>query len=144
MKLLQSLISLFLLTGLLGVPELTAGVALRGEQALQSAAADQTAEAQHEVLLREEVKKAQTRVTKLLVGMAGRTISPTDKLQVDNAMAALQVKEALMENFLGTPSMKSPTIRGKLMTLMKKDSITTTDLSELKGLAAKERNLAGR
>lgn len=144
MSLIQILMLLLSSIVLLGVPDLKAGVALRGEQALELSSPDISVEARYEALLREEIKKAQTRVTKLLAGMSGRTISPADKLQVDNAMAVLQLKEKLMRNFIGTPSMKSPTIRGRLMMLMKKDFIAAPDLTELKGLVAQERNLAGR
>ena len=141
MNLFQSLISLFLLTGLFGVSELTAGGALRGEQTFALPSSDSSVETRYEALLREEVKRAQTRVTQLLAGMVGRAISPADKLKVDNAMDAMQVKETLIQKFLGTPLMKSPTIRSQLMTLMKKDFITTADLSALKGLVAEERNI---
>lgn len=143
MSLIQILMVLLSSIVLLGVPDLKAEVALRGEQSLELSSPDISVEARYEALLWEEIKKAQSRVTKLLAGMAGRTISLADKLQVDHAMAVLQLKEKLMRNFIGTPSMKSPTIRGRLMMLMKKDVIAALDLTELKGLVAQERNLAG-
>jgi hypothetical protein len=56
-----------------------------------------------------------------------------------NAVEMLTVKKTLYANFVNTPSIQSPLVRQKLLSIFQKELITAGDLAELQALVNQER-----
>ena len=79
------------------------------------------------------VQTQENRVQELHNKMARQDIVQTsaDVAAYENAVLMLEIKRTLLGNFMGTPSLQSAGVRGKLLDIMNKDMITPSDLAEL-------------
>ncbi|CCB86608.1 putative uncharacterized protein [Parachlamydia acanthamoebae UV-7] len=70
-----------------------------------------------------------------------RTEAPmwATKVELEQAIIMLDVKKVLYANFKNTPAIQSPLVREKLLSLMRKDNITMSDLAELQSLTEREK-----
>lgn len=91
--------------------------------------------------LENAIAKEEQKVKALQDKASSRTQMPMwiDKLELEQAIIMLDVKRILYNNFKGTPSMDSPIIRDKLLSLLNQDNISEGDLAELQSLVNRER-----
>jgi len=91
--------------------------------------------------LENQISKEEKHVQELQVKATSRTQMPMwiDKLELEQAIIMLDVKKILYGNFRDTPSMQSPLVREKLLSLLSQDNITQGDLAELQSLANSEK-----
>lgn len=91
--------------------------------------------------LRQEVQKQQTLVNSIKSQIERKDVIYPGAInnEFENAYTMLNVKQTLFNNFVGTPSIKSPLVQQKLLEIFRKDLITPGDLSELDALAKQER-----
>ncbi|MBS4168275.1 hypothetical protein PARA125_000909 [Parachlamydia sp. AcF125] len=61
------------------------------------------------------------------------------KVELEQAIITLDVKKVLYANFKNTLSIESSLVREKLLSLMRKDNITMSDLAELQALTEREK-----
>lgn len=68
-------------------------------------------------------------------------LAPTweSKLEFQQAITMLEVKKTLMNNFLGTESLRSAAVRSKLLNILNSSDITTADLAALQNLVLNEK-----
>lgn len=66
-------------------------------------------------------------------------INPAAKIEHDALVGSLEAKRILMTNFRNAPSIRSPKVREKLLSIMKKKIVTPDDLYELDDLVLQER-----
>ena len=92
-------------------------------------------------LLQQEIQKQNDLVKSITSQIERRDIIiPADiTSQFENAYTMLNVKQTLYNNFIDTPSIKSPRVRAKLLEIFRKTIITPADLSELERLVQEER-----
>lgn len=91
--------------------------------------------------LENAIAKEEQKVKVLQDRASSRTQMPMwiDKLELEQAIIMLDVKKILYNNFRNTPSMDSPIIRDKLLSLLNQDNISEGDLAELQSLVNRER-----
>lgn len=95
----------------------------------------------YEQQLNDQIHAAEEKVQKLLQEMSNSNhiISSADRIELANARTMLKVKITLVGNFVGTPSLRSPVIRERLLNILKKDRVEMSDLYELQTLVNQER-----
>lgn len=91
--------------------------------------------------LQTEIQKQNDLVQKLAASVERKDVVSTDAnvIRFENANAMLGVKKTLYANFYNTPSVNSPLVRQKLLSIFKKELITTGDLAELQAIVDQER-----
>lgn len=91
--------------------------------------------------LQSEIQKQNDLVQKLAASVERKDVVSTDAnvIRFENANAMLGVKKTLYANFYNTPSVNSPLVRQKLLSIFKKELITAGDLAELQGIVDQER-----
>jgi len=91
--------------------------------------------------LQVEIQKQNDLVQKLAASVERKDVVSTDAnvIRFENANAMLGVKKTLYANFYNTPSVNSPLVRQKLLSIFKKELITTGDLAELQAIVDQER-----
>lgn len=91
--------------------------------------------------LQVEIQKQNDLVQRLAASIERKDVVSTDAniIRFENANAMLGVKKTLYANFYNTPSVNSPLVRQKLLSIFKKELITTGDLAELQALVDQER-----
>lgn len=93
----------------------------------------------YEARLYEQVALSQQKLNQILTTFKKAPINPQHILLVSQIQNAIEVKMTLIRNFLGTASLKSGVIRGKLLELLKKESLHTADLAAFQLEVAKEK-----
>lgn len=87
------------------------------------------------------IGKAEKRVKELEKNATRKDVAPTwnSKVELQNAIVQLEVKKTLVSNFKGTESLRSARVRKKLMEVLSKPDISTSDLAELQNLVIDEK-----
>lgn len=91
--------------------------------------------------LQAEIQRAEDRITQVMreSDAPGHIITTADRIRLETSATMMEVKKTLVGNFAGTPSLQSPLVREKLLSILKKDTITSADLLELQNLVDQER-----
>lgn len=91
--------------------------------------------------LQNQIKQQEQRVKKLYEKATSHANVPmwADKLELQNAIQVLEVKETLYGNFVNTPSVQNASIRDYLLKLFTKPDITEGDLSRLQAMVNENR-----
>lgn len=91
--------------------------------------------------LQQAIQNAENRVATAQKFATRRDVAPTwdSKLELQQAITMLEVKKTLMNNFLGTESLRSAAVRTKLLNLLNSPDITTADLAALQNLVLNEK-----
>lgn len=94
-----------------------------------------------DIKLNDAVSKQQQLVQNLKANATRKDMAPTwnSKLELENAMIQLEVKKTLVGNFTGSESLKSSLVRNRLLEVLNKPMITTTDLADLQSLVLEEK-----
>jgi hypothetical protein len=90
--------------------------------------------------LHEQVERSETHLQELIDEMADPTMmSPSLRIELQFAIDQNEAKKTLVNNFVGTPSMRSPAVRKRLLDLLASKEITESDLLGLQALVDTER-----
>lgn len=89
----------------------------------------------------QEIVNAKKRAQQVLEDFAAQkeAFDPTGTIRADAAAGSLTTKSILVRRFRDAPSIKSPKVREKLLSILKKDEVTMQDLQELDQLVLQER-----
>lgn len=87
------------------------------------------------------IDKAEKRAATAQKFATRHDVAPTwdSKLEFQQAITMLEVKKTLMNNFLGTESLRSAAVRSKLLNILNSSDITTADLAALQNLVLNEK-----
>lgn len=91
--------------------------------------------------MQQAIQKAEEYVQQTQKVATDNTRAPmwTDKLQMQNAITQLEVKKTLVNNFVGTESLRSAAVRNKLLSILNQTNISTADLAGLQNLVLQEK-----
>lgn len=89
-----------------------------------------------------EIDYAEKKVEMLLekVKQQDTIFSKIARMELETAIVMLDVKKTLVANFAGKPSLESPLVRNKLISILRKDIIDQIDLLELQNLVDIEKS----
>lgn len=87
------------------------------------------------------ISQAEKHVQEVQQNATRKDVAPTwnTKLELQNAIVQLEVKKTLVNNFKGTESLRSPSVRAKLIKTLNLPMITTADLADLQNLVLEEK-----
>lgn len=83
-------------------------------------------------LLQEQIDLQTKRVDE--AALVENTLNPAKYLQFQLSVQQLEAKTALVQNFIGAPSLKSAKVRDALLRIVSMDEMTRRDLIELQSL----------
>lgn len=88
-----------------------------------------------------QLDRAQNRVDKWVSQIQDRSVAPSDarRMEMENAITQLQVKQTLAGNFWNNPVIQSPAVRNHLLLVLQKDNISEGDLAYLQSIVNSER-----
>lgn len=92
--------------------------------------------------LDQELLNAQKRVTQAIQDFASQqsAFDPGGKIRIDALTGTLETKTILVNNYRFAPSIKSPAVRQKLLSILNQDIVDMDDVLTLQQLVDQERS----